>query len=160
MSAQTQLNVCVLEYLQAHNVLCLATTRDNQSWVAPVFYALWRDSFVFLSAPHTRHSRNIQVNPLVSASIQEDYKNWQDIKGIQLEGKVSQVDTQYRQAVIDCYSQKFPVTGADAPAQIAAAIDKIDWYQLLPETMYFIDNARGLGHRDEVDLSLLFKSAN
>ena len=81
----------VQQYLRTHNVLCLATASDNLPWVAPVFYASDSKGLIFLSAPHTRHSKNIAINPNVSASIQQDYSEWQDIKGIQLEGVVSMV---------------------------------------------------------------------
>ncbi len=137
--------------------MCLATTRDNQPWVAPVFYAVWQNSLIFLSAPHTRHSKHLDLNPLVSGSIQEDYANWKDIKGIQLEGRVERIGDRHKRAVVNCYADKFPVTGPDAPVEIARALDKVGWYQLHIAQMLFIDNSEGLGNRDEVDLNLLFE---
>ena len=118
-----------------------------------MFYAVWQDSLIFLSAPHTRHCRNLQANPLASGSIQQDCADWQDIKGVQLEGRVEQIDSSHKQSVIDCYSAKFPVIGPDAPSEIAKALDKISWFRLYPELMYFIDNSKGFGHRDKVDLT-------
>ena len=122
------------------------------SWVSPVFYTLWQGSLVFLSAPHTRHAKNLIDNPLVSGSIQEDYQDWKAIKGIQLEGTVSTVAEDSLQEVIDCYSKKFPVTGKGVPEEIEKALSKIKWYQLQPSLLYFIDNSQGLGHRVEVTL--------
>jgi uncharacterized protein YhbP (UPF0306 family) len=153
---QAALNACVRDYLDRHNVLCLATCEAQQPWVAPVFYAVWQSSLIFLSAPHTRHCQNLQANPLASGSIQQDYTDWQAIKGIQLEGRVEPVDSLHKQSVIDCYSSKFPVTGPDAPVEITKALDKVSWFRLIPELMYFIDNSKGFGHRDTIDLSLLF----
>ena len=93
------------------------------------------------------------MNPMVSASVQDDYKNWEEIKGIQLQGRVEQLtDTD---AVIAAYSEKFPVTGPGAPPQIARALDKIGWYSLHVELLYFIDNSKGLGHRVELDPALV-----
>ena len=66
------------EYLLNHNVLCLATSSKDEPWVSPVFYAVHSGQLVFLSAPHTRHSSNIKMNPMVSASVQDDYKNWEE----------------------------------------------------------------------------------
>ena len=157
MEDQAQVCACAIEYLNRHSVLCLASTRDNQPWVAPVFYAVWQNSLLFLSAPHTRHCKNLELNPLASGSIQEDYANWKNIKGIQLEGRVERIAEHYRRSAIDCYVGKFPVTGTDAPVEIANALDKVSWYQLVPSRMYLIDNSKGLGNRDEVDLKLLFK---
>ena len=139
------------KYLLEHNVLCLATSTGDNPWVAPVFYAVYAGRLVFLSSPHTLHCRNIARNPQVSASVQEDYRDWSKIKGIQLQGSVSRVDDADRQAVIEAYSRKFPVTGADAPPEIAKALDKINWYALSVAKLLFIDNSKGLGFREELD---------
>lgn len=138
-------------YLLEHNVLCLSTCVENSSWVAPVFYSLFDGQIVFLSAPHTRHCKNIALNPSVSASIQEDYKDWSEIKGIQLEGRASGVPGADAKAIINAYSEKFPITGSAAPPQIRDALDKIAWFSLSVERLFFIDNAKGLGHRVELD---------
>ena len=147
--------VSAREYLLNHNVLCLATSSKDEPWVSPVFYAIHTGQLVFLSAPHTRHSSNIRTNPLVSASVQDDYKNWEEIKGIQLQGRVEQLTE--TAPVIAAYSEKFPVTGPDAPPQIARALDKIGWYSLQVELLYFIDNSKGLGHRVELDPALVLQ---
>jgi uncharacterized protein YhbP (UPF0306 family) len=93
-------------------------------------------------------------NPLVSGSIQEDYSDWKSIRGVQLEAVASRVEADCLDDVIACYSRKFPVTGPAAPAEIVKALDKIAWYQLTPSLVYFIDNSKGLGHREDVTLSM------
>ena len=145
-------------YLREHNVLCLATSADGLPWVAPVFYAVCADKLVFLSSPHTLHCRNIASNPQVSASVQEDYSDWAEIKGIQLQGCVSSVDSANRQSVIRAYSEKFPVTGSNAPAEIVNALDKISWFELSVHKLLFIDNSKGLGHRVELDSAQFFQN--
>lgn len=139
------------QYLLQHNVLCLATTTNDTPWVAPVFYAVYAGKLVFLSAPHTLHCQNIASNPQVSASVQEDYSDWSEIKGIQLQGRVCGVNNADKQAVIRTYSEKFPVTGADAPSEIVNALDKISWFEMSVEKLLFIDNSKGLGYRAELD---------
>lgn len=146
----------IQNYLQSHNVLCLATTVDNLPWVSPVFYAKDETGLIFLSAPHTRHCKNISINPYVSASIQQEYSEWHDIKGVQLEGEVRLVAGENKARVISRYGDKFPVTGDQAPPEIAKAIDKVQWFYLIVRKMFFIDNSKGLGNRAEVDLSDLF----
>jgi len=146
----------IQQYLQSHNVLCLATATDNLPWVAPVFYASDDTGLIFLSAPHTRHCKNIALNPNVSASIQQEYSEWQDIKGLQLEGIVRRVSDANRARVIDRYALKFPITGDQAPPEIAKAIDKIQWFYLIVRKMFYIDNSKGLGHREEGNVADLF----
>ncbi len=151
-----------LEYIHSHHVLCLATSEGEQPWVAPVYYVFRQGKFVFLSAPHTRHCRQIAENARVAASIQQDYSNWEEIKGIQLQGTVQQVEDSRRDLMLQSYAARFPVIGDDAPAAIANALDKISWFELTPTTIFYIDNSRGLGHRSELDTDLLAhaRSAN
>jgi uncharacterized protein YhbP (UPF0306 family) len=145
----------VLAYMQDHQVMTLATVGPDGVWAAAVFYAHDGFAFYFLSAAHTRHVQNIRQNPRVAATIQEDYKDWSDIKGIQLEGNVAYLSDNERQDAISLYQQRFPFVGGGngrSQTQIQAALDRVDWYRLVPERMYFIDNSLGLGHRDEVPL--------
>ena len=144
-----------LAYLANHNVMTLATSGPEGLWAAAVFYV--NDGFTlhFLSAPTTRHSQNIAVQPGVAVTIQEDYKDWPEIKGIQLEGKARRIEGDEQAAAIARYGQKFPIVGNldKAPVEIARAMSKIAWYKITPERLYFIDNSLGLGHRDEVMLN-------
>lgn len=144
-----------LAYLANHNVMTLATSGPEGLWAAAVFYVNKGFTLYFLSAPTTRHSQNIAAYPEIAATIQEDYKDWPDIKGIQLEGKAERIKGAEQAAAIARYGQKFPIVGnlAKAPAEIAKAMSKIAWYKVVPERLYFIDNSLGLGHRDEVTLS-------
>ena len=140
----------VLAYLAAHNVVTVATQGPSGVWAAAVFYVNHGFNLYFLSAPHTRHSQNIGENTAVSATIHEDYHEWTAIKGIQLEGHCTLLTGDERQTAVTHYATKFPIIGADAPPQIAQALDKIGWYKIVPTRLYFIDNSLGLGHRDLV----------
>lgn len=139
-----------LTYLENHNVVTLATVGDKGVWAAAVYYVNDHTTLYFLSAPHTRHGRNIAANPRVAATIQEDYSDWESIKGIQLEGVCTLISGEERDGAVSRYATKFPVVGPDAPPQIANALDKIGWYKIVPKRLYFIDNSKGLGHRVEI----------
>ncbi|MFQ5611612.1 MAG: pyridoxamine 5'-phosphate oxidase family protein [Anaerolineae bacterium] len=143
-----------LAYLQNHNVMTLATSGPEGLWAAAVFYVNDGFTLYFLSAPTTRHSRNIAAQPGVSATIQEDYRDWPQIKGIQLEGMARRIEGREQAAATRRYGAKFPIIGnlSRAPLEIARAMRKIAWYKIVPERLYFIDNSLGLGHRDEVPL--------
>ena len=144
-----------LAYLHDHNVMTLATTGPQGLWAAAVFYANDGFTLYFLSAPTSRHSLNIKTQPAVSATIQEDYKEWREIKGIQLEGEARRIEGAEQAAAIARYGLKFPIVGnlASAPAEIVKAMSRIAWYKVVPTRLYFIDNSLGLGHRDEVPLA-------
>lgn len=138
-----------LDYLRQHQVMTLATVGVEGPWAAALFYVNSRFSLYFLSAGHTRHAQNIVGNPQAAATIQEDYKDWPSIKGIQLEGLVSQLQGRQRQQAQSLYEEKYPFI-KNATSQIRLGLARVNWYQLLPKNLYFIDNSKGLGHRDEI----------
>lgn len=147
----SDLRATALAYLQTHQVISLATVGTDGVWGAAVFYVNDDFDLYFLSAGHTRHAQNITVTPQIAATIQEDYKDWPLIQGIQLEGVVRQLWGVERQRCIELYQSKYPFLAGDDP-QIVTAVSKVNWYCLSPTRLYFIDNSKGLGHRDEVDL--------
>lgn len=140
-----------LTYLANHQVMTLATTGAQGVWAAAVFYVNDGFDLTFLSAGHTRHAQNIAANATIAATIQEDYRDWQKIQGVQLEGRVSLLQDVSRETAVARYLQKYPfLTTADEKIQLA--LTRVNWYLLQPERLYFIDNSLGLGHRDEIML--------
>ncbi|MCB8977264.1 MAG: pyridoxamine 5'-phosphate oxidase family protein [Ardenticatenaceae bacterium] len=138
-----------LAYLDTHQVMTLATTGPQGIWAAAVFYVNDGFDLIFLSAGHTRHAQNITAVPHIAATIQEDYRDWEKIQGIQLEGSVSLLTDVSRETAIAQYRQKYPfLVRADTAMQTALA--KVNWYVLRPERLFFVDNSLGLGHRDEI----------
>ena len=141
-------------YLREHHVMTLASHGDEGAWAAAVFYAHDGFAIYFLSAASSRHGRNLARNPRASAAIHEDYADWREIKGIQMEGRVALLAGDEAEQARCVYGAKFPVVGklGEAPAKIVEALAKVSWYKLVPERLYFIDNSAGFGHRDEIDL--------
>jgi hypothetical protein len=131
--------------------MTLATTGPQGVWAAAVFYANDGFDLTFLSAGHTRHAQNMTAVPHVAATIQEDYRDWEKIQGIQLEGRVSLLADVSRETAISRYLQKYLFL-ANADEKMVAALARVNWYLLQPERLYFIDNSLGLGHRDEIAL--------
>ena len=145
----------VQRYLRNHNVATLATGSGTDIWASAVFYVNDGYNLYFLSSPESRHCLNLAQSPHVALTIQEDYSDWTDIKGIQMEGTVSEISGDEEGKARRLYGEKFPVVGilAQAPAAIVKALAKVRWYRIDPQKLYFIDNSVGLGHRDEIDLS-------
>ncbi|HZQ61530.1 MAG TPA: pyridoxamine 5'-phosphate oxidase family protein [Casimicrobiaceae bacterium] len=141
-----------LDYLAAHHVVTIATP---EPWAAAVFYVNEGFTLYFVSSPRSRHAGHFGRDTRVAATIQEDYSDWRAIKGIQLEGNVREVETTRVAAVRALYAAKFPVIADSAPGMraVAEALARIHWYELRPAALYFIDNARGFGHRDVVELA-------
>jgi uncharacterized protein YhbP (UPF0306 family) len=144
----------VAAYLREHHVMTLATYGSEGLWSAAVFYADDGHSLFFLSSPASRHCRNLATSPRVSATIQKDYTDWQDIKGVQLEGIAREIRGKEEELARRLYGEKFPVVRAlaRAPAALAEAMDRVRWYEVAPDRLYFVDNSAGFGHRDAIDL--------
>jgi uncharacterized protein YhbP (UPF0306 family) len=142
-------------YLRARHVMTLASHGEEGIWAAAVFYANDGFTFYFLSSPVSRHCRNLARSPRVSAAVHEDYGDWREIKGVQLEGIAAVIAGEEEAKARRLYAEKFPIVGnlAEAPVSIVMALAKVRWYKLIPERLYFIDNSAGFGHRDEIDLS-------
>lgn len=143
----------VLDYLASHHVMSLASNGPAGPWVAAVFYVNYGFTLAFLSSPQSRHATNLVADPRGAAAIHQDYRDWSEIKGIQIEGRVRVLTGSNRADAIARYEAKFPVVRPErAPAPIRAALIRVSWYELVPEHCFFIDNARGFGHRDEIPL--------
>ncbi len=144
----------VAAHLASHHVMTLATCGADGPWAAAVFYAHEGASLVFLSAPSTRHSRNLAHDARCAATIQHDVAEWSAVRGVQLEGRVQALAGDAAQHAQALYGRKFPLVAnlARAPLAIAAAFAKIRWYRLDAERVHLIDNSRGFGHRDSFEL--------
>lgn len=144
----------VQAYLAAHHVMTLATAGDDGPWAAALFYVHDGCALYFLSAPGSRHCRVIARSPRVSVTVQEDYSDWREIKGVQLEGIATRLSGEEEQRARGLYEAKFPFLRrlADVPVAIVEAMLEVGWYKVAPERAYFIDNSVAFGHRDEIDL--------
>jgi uncharacterized protein len=147
----------ILQYLQAHNTMTLATCADNVPWAATVFYASDDLSLYFFSAPESRHCENLATNSKVAVTVQEDYQDWRQIKGVQLEGKVTLVDSVIEKAkALSVYARKYPdvirLFTDPASGVFYRAFLKVKFYRVSPERVFFIDNAQGFGKRQELAL--------
>lgn len=141
-----------LDYLAAHRVMTLATCGPQGPWAAAVFYASRGFNLYFLSSPRSRHAVDFATDSRAAATVQEDYAEWGDIRGVQLEGRVERLSGVDEAEARALYGMKFPLVAGSgpAPAPIAAALARVHWYRLAPTRAYFIDNSRGFGHRDQV----------
>ena len=153
----------ILDYLQTHNVMTIASCDQNVPWAAAVFYASDELELYFFSNPKSRHGVNMAANAVVSAAIHEDYQDWRAIRGIQLEGRAERLRSLKLQARFwEVYLKKFPFVkqffhvGGQAGGLrdlLQAKVSGIRLYRIVPETVYYIDNSRGFGHRERLELA-------
>jgi uncharacterized protein YhbP (UPF0306 family) len=145
----------VLSYLEMHNTMTLGTCSGDVPWTATVFYASDALQLYFFSAPDSRHCQNLAANPRVAVTIQEDYHDWRKIKGIQLEGTVTLVDSIVEKAkALAVYARKYPeiikLFTNPGSGLFYQAFLKVKFYCIIPERLFFIDNEKGFGKRQEL----------
>jgi len=148
----------IVDYLKSHNTMTLATCAGDVPWAATVFFASDDLRLYFFSAPESRHCQNLTINQRVAVTIQEDYKDWREIKGIQLEGSVALVDGVVEKAkAMAIYAIKYPdviklFTNPDSGVFYKAFL-KVKFYCVTPDKVFFIDNAQGFGKRQELAIA-------
>jgi uncharacterized protein YhbP (UPF0306 family) len=147
----------VLDYLKSHNTMTLATCAGGAPWAATVFFASDELRLYFFSAPESRHCQNLAANGRVAVTVQEDYQDWRKIKGIQLEGRAELVDGLVAKAkAMAIYALKYPevikLFTDPTSGVFHKAFLKVRFYCVVPEKLFFIDNAQGFGRRQELRL--------
>lgn len=150
----------IVEYLERHSTLSLATCQGGQPWVANLFYASDESlRLFFLSSGSSLHCRHIAASPRVSVSISGQYDDWASIKGLQLAGTASEVSAAARSNVMDRYLERFPnlrrmlQAGADDSERlIASRLLSSPFYCIQPRWIRLIDNSRGFGNKQELRL--------
>ena len=145
----------ILSYMEGHNTMTLGTCQGDVPWAATVFYASDGLRLYFFSAPDSRHCQNLAANPRVAVTIQEDYHDWREIKGIQLEGEVVAVDSVLEKGkAMAVYARKYPevmkIFTNPASGLFYQAFLKVKFYCVVPERLFYIDNEQGFGKRQEL----------
>lgn len=154
-----QLEQKILCYLEKCNTLSLATAMGGIPHAASVFYINIGFNLYFLSNPKSRHGENLTQNPKVSGTINEDYSNWLQIKGIQLEGRVECIGSIIAHPrIAKAYVKKFPnvtdflMSPHKLGKEIVQKVSKVKFYQIRPVRIYFLDNSSAFGHREALDI--------
>ncbi len=143
-------------YLAEHHAMTLATSSEDVPWATSVFYAHSGFALYFVSSSNSRHAQNIAKNPLVAAAINQDYSDWQAIRGVQLQGKAERVGPLEFPKVFALYCQKFPsVKGMLTEGgmfRVAGKLISAHFYQVTPTQIHYLDNREAFGRRRELIL--------
>ena len=154
----TDLHDRVLSYLDDHTTLNLATTGPGGLWAAAILYVHDDLDLYFTSVPSTRHAVNIDATHHAACTIIDECTTWQNMKGMQVEGKVVLVeDVAERTRVVADYLRRFPFAvgmwnGESDPARIGADPGIHAFFRLTPTRVLFTDNEHHPQGREELPL--------
>ena len=141
-------------FLAAHHVLSLATISSGAPHAVNLFYACDELALVWLSDPQARHSRDLEADDRVAATVAPDYSDFATIRGAQITGRARRIMAedkrrQYLALLEARYSFLRQLAAGTLKLREAYAQSAI--YRLEPLRMVFIDNTKGFGHKDTLE---------
>jgi uncharacterized protein len=143
--------------LDMHHVMSLATIGPDGPHAVNLFYARNGFTLLWVSDPSSRHSVEIDADSRVAATIATDFSDFPQVQGLQLSGHAVRItDESGRQSARHHLETRFPFLQAAAPgsAELRAAYERAEFYQLTPDRIVLIDNTRRLGFKQALDLTL------
>jgi len=147
----------VAAFLDRHHVMSLATTGPDGPHAANLFYA--RDGFalMWVSDVTSCHSVAVETSARVAATIAMDYADFPEIQGLQILGRAFRVaDEPSQQEARRCLEARYPFLRAAErpPEELRDAYQSAQFYRLEPSRIVLIDNTRGLGFKQALELGL------
>jgi uncharacterized protein YhbP (UPF0306 family) len=127
--------------------MTLATTsREGLPSAAAVYFVSTPEQqLYFFSAANSRHSLNLAEKPRAAATIHPLVDSWQEIRGLQLEGRVRLVEPgQEWETAWALYQKKFPFA-----ADLKEVVAQNNLYLFEPDWTRLVDNQRGFGFKEE-----------
>jgi uncharacterized protein len=143
-------------FLDAHHVMSLATLGEGGPHATNLFYARDGLALVWVSDPETQHSREIEADPRVSATVAPDYTDFAAIRGVQMSGTARRiVAVGERMLLMAKLAARYAFLGqlASAPAKLREAYARTAVYRLEPARIVLIDNTKGFGHKETLEIS-------
>lgn len=140
----------IRSFIARETTLVLATVdADANPRSTPLFFICGDGlELYWFSAPSSLHSRNCTRSPRASVAIFHNTRNWQKIRGVQMDGVVSVVrDRAQRSRLTEDYCVRFGL-GDD----FRSTIRRSALYRFTPAWVRYLDNARGFGYKVELKL--------
>lgn len=139
----------ILRILKSHNILTLATLRDD-GWpqATTVTYANDGLTVYVMVGADSQKVRNISKNDKVSLTVDRDTKDWNRIRGLSMAARAKVVaDPAQIQHARGLLAKKFP--------EVAAMTTEEDFadtaiLMLTPVVISVLDYTKGFGHTDLV----------
>ena len=100
----------IIDFINEHHLLTLATSKDNLSYCCNLFYVYNEEnnSLIFSSDIKTKHATDFIENPNVAASIALETKDVEKIQGVQLLGKITELKGERINNATKQYLKEFP----------------------------------------------------
>lgn len=129
----------IIEFINKHHVLTLATTRENIPYSANCFYIYLddRNMLVFTSDRETKHAQDAVIQGVVAGSIVLETNIVGKIQGVQFQGKMYEPKDELLKQAKARYLKRFPV----------AMLMKTHLWVVELSFIKFTDNRLGFGKK-------------
>lgn len=141
----------ILDLLKDHNILTFATVReDGYPQATTVAYANDGLAIYFATGRDCQKVHNLRHCNKVSLTIDRDYADWQQIKGLSM-GGIAEVltDSKETQKAIACLENKFPELHGWISAEV---LEDVVFVKITPQVISVLDYTKGFGHSELVHL--------
>ena len=100
----------IVDFINEHHVLTLATSVENNPWCANCFYVWLEDEncFVFTSDDETKHVQDVAANQKVAGSVVLETSTVGKIRGIQFRGTMKIPENELASKAKMAYLKRFP----------------------------------------------------
>jgi len=154
-----ELENTVRQFMDCFTTMTLACSREGKPWAAAVYYARQGFDLIFFSSPRSIHSTVFSENPEAAAEIHGDYQRWQEIKGLQMEGRVERITAIPDLArAVALYLRRFPFVRdllsdpGSFSYQAASQMARVALYRFRPHRILYLDNEGGFGNRSTLEI--------
>ncbi len=132
----------IQEYIEGHNVCTIAISDSNKPYAHTMYYVSEGLHIFMESDPHSKKVHTLQANPQMALTIDEDYSDWRDIKGIELFGRAELTDERETPRLQQMFLEKFPHINdlGGIPAHHS-------FIEVTPEAIYFMDFSEKFGQK-------------
>ena len=141
-----------LALLDSLHVCTLATCGDEGPHAVFLFYAHSGFDLFWFSDPAATHSRHVDgtAGTRVAVTIAADCDHFADVRGLQIRGPVKRLG-----GPMDIAAALARLTGRfgflsqffQSPGKLADAMQKAAIYHLAADSITYIDNSKGFGHK-------------
>jgi uncharacterized protein YhbP (UPF0306 family) len=139
--------------IDTSKVMSIAVGSNGTAWSAPVYYLFDAKMFYFFSNPESRHIKLSNAG-LASASIFRDDPDIKNLAGIQMSGTILKAPLNAESVMVaKRYCTLFNISGnAKDILSFFASKFHASLYCFEPQIIYYMDNSKGFGSREEVVL--------
>jgi len=134
------------EYLGLSTLNLATASPDGRPHAAPVYFAADIDlKLYYFSAESSRHAQDTAASQAAAGAIYPQCYDWQEIRGLQLEGEVHPVPSgaQWERAW-ELYRVTFPFVN-----ELRQVVERNTMYMFAPRWERLVDNRRGFGFTQE-----------